>query len=188
MKCTKHSEREAAGCCAYCGKPFCEDCLVEFKGRLFCKSDLEKVMEKYAEQQSRVNINKGDISSDDQKVNIVIHNENNNNNKIEGSPILAGNFKKHKFMPTFLFWFFGGGLGCHQFYVGKVGMGILYLMTLGLCGILPLIDIIMMFTDNFTDCNGNTLEVTSPNDKLIAAVITFCYYAFVFFFYLFSSL
>tara|TARA_B100000767_G_C19272710_1_gene332035 strand:- start:76 stop:393 length:318 start_codon:yes stop_codon:yes gene_type:complete len=38
--------------------------------------------------------------------------------------------------------FFLGSLGIHQFMLGNVGKGVLYLLTLGLCGILPLIDFI----------------------------------------------
>ena len=29
--------------CTYCGKPFCKDCLVEVKGKMYCKNDLDKV-------------------------------------------------------------------------------------------------------------------------------------------------
>ena len=38
--------------------------------------------------------------------------------------------------------FFLGGLGVHKFYEGKIGMGILYLFTLGLFGIGSLVDLI----------------------------------------------
>lgn len=37
---------------------------------------------------------------------------------------------------------FLGGLGAHKFYEDKIGMGILYLFTGGLCGIGVLVDII----------------------------------------------
>ena len=45
MKCTNHPEVEAQGMCAYCGKPFCNDCLVEVKGRMYCKADLGNVLD-----------------------------------------------------------------------------------------------------------------------------------------------
>lgn len=41
-----------------------------------------------------------------------------------------------------------GALGIHRFYLGYVGLGILYLLTAGGCGILALIDIILIATGN----------------------------------------
>ncbi len=49
---------------------------------------------------------------------------------------------------------FVGYLGVHRFYIGKVGMGILYLFTGGLLGIGWLIDIIMIACGNMTDATG----------------------------------
>ena len=42
---------------------------------------------------------------------------------------------------AYLLWFFFGLLGIHNFYLGKVGMGILYLLTGGIFGIGWLIDL-----------------------------------------------
>lgn len=42
---------------------------------------------------------------------------------------------------AYLLWFFFGFLGVHQFYLGKVGRGLLYIFTFGVLGIGLLIDL-----------------------------------------------
>ncbi len=54
--------------------------------------------------------------------------------------------------------FFLGGFGIHRFYVGKVGTGILQLLTLGGLGIWALIDLILIISGKFKDKNGNLLS------------------------------
>lgn len=72
--------------------------------------------------------------------NIVINNTNTNVNKnVNG---FAGK-PKNKWVALILCIFFGC-IGVHKFYEGKVGMGILYLLTLGICGIGVIVDIIVL--------------------------------------------
>lgn len=52
-----------------------------------------------------------------------------------------------------ILWLFG----FHRFYVGKIGTGILYWLTLGGMGIWTIIDIVLIGTDKFTDKEGNPL-------------------------------
>lgn len=58
------------------------------------------------------------------------------------------------FVPMILLCFFLGGLGVHRFYAGKIGTGILMLLTLGGFGIWTIIDFIIIVTGNFEDKNG----------------------------------
>ena len=60
-------------------------------------------------------------------------------------------------LATLLLCLFLGGIGVHRFYVGKVGTGILQLITLGGCGIWTLSDLIMIITGSFTDKDGNKI-------------------------------
>lgn len=53
--------------------------------------------------------------------------------------------------------FFLGVLGVHRFMVGKIGTGLLMLVTLGGMGIWTLIDFIIILTGNFTDKQGNKI-------------------------------
>jgi len=58
------------------------------------------------------------------------------------------------FVPTLLLAIFLGGIGAHRFFVGKIGTGILQLLTLGGLGIWALIDIIKIAVGSFTDKKG----------------------------------
>ncbi len=62
------------------------------------------------------------------------------------------------FVPTLLLALLLGGFGAHRFYVGKIGTGILMLLTLGGLGIWALIDIIMVAIGKFTDKEGRIIR------------------------------
>ena len=57
---------------------------------------------------------------------------------------------KSRLAAVLLAWFFGV-LGVHRFYVGKVGTGILMILTLGGLGIWVLVDMIMILIGSFKD-------------------------------------
>jgi hypothetical protein len=60
-------------------------------------------------------------------------------------------------LAALLLCFFLGALGIHRFYVGKIGTGILWLITLGFLGIGALIDFIMIIVGAFRDKEGRPL-------------------------------
>ena len=60
-------------------------------------------------------------------------------------------------MVALLLCIFLGGLGIHRFYVGKIGTGIIWLLTGGYFGIGYIVDIVMIATGKFTDKAGNAL-------------------------------
>jgi TM2 domain-containing membrane protein YozV len=62
-----------------------------------------------------------------------------------------------RILPAFLLCFFLGCLGAHRFYVGKIGTGILQLVTLGGLGVWALIDFIMIIVGAFTDKGKNKI-------------------------------
>lgn len=61
------------------------------------------------------------------------------------------------FVAALLLCFFLGSLGIHRFYVGKIGTGILMLITLGGLGVWTLIDFIVIAIGKFSDKNGLAL-------------------------------
>ena len=63
-----------------------------------------------------------------------------------------------KRLPVMLFCFFLGMFGVHRFYVGKIGTGILSIITLGGLGIWTLIDFIMIIAGSFKDKQGRVVQ------------------------------
>ncbi len=98
-------------------------------GPTFLKNNSEIFMIKYPNGTSTVMEESKSNSS-----NVTV-NSSSNSNTTDNSIVIAA-----------LLWFFLGGLGIHRFYLGHIGMGILYLLTGGLCGIGWFIDGILLLT------------------------------------------
>lgn len=64
---------------------------------------------------------------------------------------------KSRLAAALLAWFLGV-LGVHRFYVGKVGTGILMIVTFGGLGLWALIDFIVILVGSFKDQQGRVLS------------------------------
>lgn len=62
------------------------------------------------------------------------------------------------FFATIIFCFFFGVLGVHRFYAGKIGTGILQLLTGGGFGIWALWDLFMLILGKFEDSEGRPIR------------------------------
>ncbi|MFA6931677.1 MAG: TM2 domain-containing protein [Lentisphaeria bacterium] len=89
-------------------------------------------------------------------ININIQNTNTNTNTNPAARGTQVSPKKRKV--ALLLAIFLGAFGVHRFYVGKVGTGIIWLFTAGLCGIGWLIDVIKIATGTFRDGAGRIIQ------------------------------
>ena len=116
----KVQKEEKTKFCKHCGEKIPEDAVICTK----CGRQVEK------------------IGSDNDR-QIIINNSNSsvnsNINKVGGFGGRAIN-KWVAFVLCLLF----GVLGAHKFYEGKIGMGVIYLLTGGLCGIGWIVDCILI--------------------------------------------
>jgi TM2 domain-containing membrane protein YozV len=63
-----------------------------------------------------------------------------------------------------------GVFGAHRFYVGKIGTGLLQLVTLGGLGIWYLVDNIMIAAGGFRDAEGRLVTRWDPEQAELAGV------------------
>lgn len=150
INCVNHPEVEVSGACVHCGKMFCSACLIDIKGKNYCKPCLDEAFEenknKGNQQQPVININNTNSSN-----NV---NTNTNANNMSGGIQISTRSK----IVALLLCIFLGYLGIHRFYTGKIGTGIIYFFTFGLFGVGVFIDFIMILTGSFRDNYGHFLK------------------------------
>jgi len=81
------------------------------------------------------------------------------------------NGSEKSFVVTWLFAWLLGGCAVDRFYLGKVGTGILKLVTLSGFGIWYLVDLILVLSNSQTDKSGNKLAGFDAN-KSVAWIVT----------------
>ena len=79
-----------------------------------------------------------------------MYQQNNNSNGLKSKLV------------TVLLWWFLGVWGIHRFYVGKIGTGILWLLTGGVFGIGYFVDFFMLFRNTFTTKDDQPLNNDCP--------------------------
>lgn len=121
ISCKNHPEREAAGMCVACGKPFCEDCLVDVNDKYFCKPCIAERMRRIEARRKALE-EKRELQQDSPKPQPQPD--------PEPARVFVENLPQYpakKKSTALLLWFFFGGLGAHRFYTGHVFTGFVYL-------------------------------------------------------------
>jgi TM2 domain-containing membrane protein YozV len=91
----------------------------------------------------------------EQKKRFLSTSASNSGKAVASSPD-PNSSSKSRLIATILCWIVGI-FGVHRFYVGKIGTGVVMLLTIGGFGIWTLIDFITVVTGNFTDADGKKL-------------------------------
>lgn len=158
MHCTKcgaeiaENSAYCAECGAFLGLTVCPDCGAKLTpGAAFCPG-CGKDLPKAPDQPKAAPAAQ---TAQAQQPTIVINNTNTNTNanKNNVGGMQAMTSPKSRWLALALC-LFGGWLGIHRFYVGKIGTGILYLCTFGLFGIGWFIDFFVILFGSFRDKYG----------------------------------
>lgn len=119
MKCSKYPDRDAAGVCAYSGKPYCSEELVEVEGKMYAKDNLGHV---FAEMKGRA----GGSNP------MVFMNAGGGGGAAAtattAAPVVTTPVGTKSRAVAVVLALFLGGFGAHKFYLGQIGWGILYLL------------------------------------------------------------
>jgi len=103
------------------------------------------------------------------------HTVTNYSNQTATADYAAQPTSQKSFVVTWLLAMLLGGLGIDRFYLGKIGTGILKLITFGGFGIWVLIDLILVLAGATRDKSGLPLSGYAENKK-VALIVTVVLY------------
>ncbi len=125
-----------AGICPMCGAPM-EKNVCEYCG-----------YEQEIPKQETYTYSTHQVRQDFVQPDVVINNQPvYNTHTVEN---ISGKSRIIAFLLCFLF----GPFGFHQFYVGKIGWGVVYFFTMGIFGFGWVIDMLLILIGRFKDANG----------------------------------
>ncbi len=129
--CYVHNDAEAVGTCVGCGKFICANCCTEIKGKNYCKKCVEELFDEHKKKIEKLEDNKNSQP-------MVFMNaggggggssSSSSSSSASAGPGLGGMPRYTKSRVTAgILAILLGGIGIHKFYLGKWGMGILYLV------------------------------------------------------------
>lgn len=148
MYCHDHMQQMAKGACVHCGRLFCADCLVEVDGKFFCKEHVRLLFRDMGPTPPNP------------------YEDKPYDERYCGPPLPAVyvevdnlyGYSKHNRLLALILCLFFGLAGFHRFYVGKIGTGIVWLLSGGLLGIGWIMDLLAIICGFFRDVYGRKLR------------------------------
>jgi TM2 domain-containing membrane protein YozV len=128
--CYVHNDAEPIGTCVGCGKFICHNCNTELKGKNYCKNCVNELFDENKRKMEKLE----DGSKNNQPMVFMnaggggaSSSSSSSSSASAGGMGFAARYTKNKTTAGIL-GILLGGIGAHKFYLGRPGMGILYLL------------------------------------------------------------